>query len=74
MFAGDRLASSWLSWLARTHLEPRGIVVLGHPSPRVLDIELPTDDGDALNALKAAVKGGALAIETMPAPPARLLK
>lgn len=37
-------AASWLAWLARTHLEPRGVTIVAAPSRRLLEVQIAPED------------------------------
>jgi hypothetical protein len=60
-------ATAWLDWLWRTHLEPRGFVLVEKSGHRILDIRM-SDEG-ALARLREAVTAGPVVVEPEPIPP-----
>jgi hypothetical protein len=59
-------ASAWLQWLWRTHLEPRGLKMVGESGGRTIDLMV---DEDGVPALKDAIAAGPLEDEAAPDPP-----
>ena len=66
-------ASAWLAWLWRTHIEPRGFKLVGHPSSRVMEVQGEPDDAGFHERMKAAIQSGPVLGEEAPPPPAHLL-
>jgi hypothetical protein len=65
-------ATTWLDWLWRTHIEPRGFVVAARPSGRVLDITLVGDRKGFLARLRDAITAGPTTDEAAPKAPTRI--
>ena len=65
-------AAAWLGWLARTHLEPRGVTILGAPSRRLIEVQIGPQDTAGVEALRRAIAAGPISDEPAPQPPESL--
>jgi hypothetical protein len=58
---------AWMSWLWRTHLEPRGWTSFDSPSPRVIDVVI--DGSRNVERLLSDITSGPIAADDAPQPP-----